>query len=118
MIRNVEYAARKKLQKTYLDGLRRYKCRGIPIIIDGEECPEKDWERIFEMSEDGGFYMGDYVGAEQGCLREIRFDKVYLCDPPESAKGRTRGKVKGLAGITAAGRKRARVSGPSHNGRN
>lgn len=71
MIRNVEYADRKKLQKTYLDGLRRYKCRGIPIIIDGEECPEKDWERIFEMSEDGGFYMGDYVGAEQGCLREI-----------------------------------------------
>ena len=56
MIRNVEYADRKKLQKTYLDGLRRYKCRGIPIIIDGEECPEKDWERIFEMSEDGGFY--------------------------------------------------------------
>lgn len=46
MIRNVEYADRKKLQKTYLDGLRRYKCRGIPIIIDGEECPEKDWERI------------------------------------------------------------------------
>lgn len=43
--------------------------QGIPIIIDGEECPEKDWERIFEMSEDGGFYMGDYVGAEQGCLR-------------------------------------------------
>ena len=57
MIRNVEYADRKKLQKTYLDGLRRYKCRGIPIIIDGEECPEKDWERIFEMSEDGGFYI-------------------------------------------------------------
>ena len=56
MIRNVEYADRKKLQKTYLDGLRRYKCRGIPIIIDGGECPEKDWERIFEMSEDGGFY--------------------------------------------------------------
>lgn len=92
MIRNVEYADRKKLQKTYLDGLRRYKCRGIPIIIDGEECPEKDWERIFEMSEDGGFYMGDYVGAEQGCLQEIRFDKVYLCDPPEPAKGRTGGK--------------------------
>ena len=32
--------------------------------------------------------MGDYVGAEQGCLKEIRFDKVYLCDPPESAKPR------------------------------
>ena len=27
--------------------------------------------------------MGDYVGAEQGKLVEIRFDKVYLCDPPQ-----------------------------------
>ena len=56
MIRNREYADRKELQRTYLDGLRRYKRRGIPIIIDGEECPETDWDRIFEMSEDGGFY--------------------------------------------------------------
>ncbi len=23
--------------------------------------------------------MGDYVGADEGCLREIRFDRVYLC---------------------------------------
>ena len=30
--------------------------------------------------------MGDYVGAEQGCLREIRFDKVYLCDPPKKKR--------------------------------
>ena len=51
--------------------------------MDGEECPEKDWGRIFELGEDGGFYMGDYVGAEQGKLVEIRFDKVYLCDPPQ-----------------------------------
>ncbi len=88
MIKNREYADSRELQKTYLDGLRRYKDRGIPIIIDGEECPETDWERIFEMGEDGGFYMGDYVGAEQGCLKEIRFDKVYLCDPPEKNKSR------------------------------
>lgn len=88
MIKSREYADRKELQRTYLDGLRRYKKRGIPIIIDGEECLEADWSRIFEMGEDGGFYMGDYVGAEQGCLKEIRFDKVYLCDPPESAKPR------------------------------
>ncbi len=73
------YAERKELQKTYLEGLKRYKDRGILILIDGEERPESDWARIFEMSEDGGFYMGDYVGAEQGCLTEIHFDKVYLC---------------------------------------
>lgn len=71
-----------KLQRTYLDGLRRYKRKGVRILVDGVECPEREWGRIFELQEDGGFYMGDYVGAEQGCLREIRFDKVYLCEPP------------------------------------
>ena len=58
----------------------------VRITIDGVECPEKEWEKIFEMGEDGGFYMGDYVGAEQGCLKEIRFDKVYLSDPPKEKK--------------------------------
>ena len=28
--------------------------------------------------------MGDYVGADEGQLREIRFDKVYLCGPPDA----------------------------------
>ena len=86
MIRNVEYGDRKKHQRTYLDGLKRYKNKGVRITNDGVECPEKEWEKIFEMGEDGGFYMGDYVGAEQGCLKEIRFDKVYLSDPPKEKK--------------------------------
>lgn len=84
-IRNMEYGDRKRLQRTYLDGLRRYKNKGVRITIDGVECPETEWGRIFELGEDGGFYMGDYVGAEQGCLKEIRFDKVYLCDPPRES---------------------------------
>ena len=91
MIRNVEYADRKKLQKTYLDGLRRYKCRGIPIIIDGEECPEKDWERIFEMSEDGGFYMGDYVGAEQGCRQGLSLRPAGACEGQNRREAETAG---------------------------
>ena len=75
------YSETKELQKTYLDGLKRYHDRGITILIDGEECPESDWGRIFELGEDGGFYMGDYVGADQGCLKEILFYKVYLESP-------------------------------------
>lgn len=86
MVGNIEYADRREHQKVYLDGLRRYKNKGVRILIDGRECPETEWERIFEMGEDGGFYMGDYIGAEQGCLKEIRFDKVYLCDPPQKKK--------------------------------
>lgn len=84
MKQTMEYRDHKRHQRVYLDGLRRYKKRGVHILVDGVECPEQDWERIFEVGEDGGFYMGDYVGAEQGCLREIRFDKVYLCEPPRN----------------------------------
>ena len=80
MIRNVEYGDRKKHQRTYLDGLKRYKNKGVRITIDGVECPEKEWEKIFVMGEDGGFYMGDYVCSDKGGLKEIRFDKVYLSE--------------------------------------
>lgn len=69
----------KKQQQAYIEGLKRYHDRGIPIYIDGKPSTEEEWYKIFETRDDGGFYMGDYVGAEEGCLREIRFDRVYLC---------------------------------------
>ena len=67
-------------RKDYLDGLKRFKKRGIPIIIDGKECREADWTRSFDVGEDGAFYMGDYVCSDKGGLKEIRFDKVYLSE--------------------------------------
>lgn len=65
-------------QQRYLEGLKRYYNRGIPIYIDGKLSTETEWCKIFETREDGGFYMGDYVGADEGCLKEIRFDRIYL----------------------------------------
>ena len=59
-------------RKDYLDGLKRFKKRGIPIIIDGKECREADWTRIFDV--------GEYVCSDKGGLKEIRFDKVYLSE--------------------------------------
>ncbi len=61
----------------YLNGLKKYEARGIPVYIDGMEPEEGDWERIFQVNEDGSFYMCDYVGAAEGHLTEIRFDRVY-----------------------------------------
>lgn len=88
--------------KTYLEGLKKYEERGIPILIDGKEAESSEWQKLFQVCEDGGFYMGDYVlteapageaggGGETGVagvygavgverrqrLKEIRFDKVY-----------------------------------------
>lgn len=88
-------------RKAYVEGLRRYQEKGVPILIDGEEADESQWDKIFEIHEDGSFYMGDYVleevrdcqdqkTADQACLgessssygkrkrlKEIRFDLVY-----------------------------------------
>jgi hypothetical protein len=62
----------------YLEGLKKYRDQGIAIIIDGEELPEEDWSKIFEVKEDDCFYMADYIPDETtGKLQEIRFDKIY-----------------------------------------
>ncbi len=61
-----------------LAGLKRYRERGVTISVDGEELPEKDWNKIFEVREDDSFYMADYISDEEtGTLKEIRFDRVY-----------------------------------------
>lgn len=88
--------------ETYLEGLKKYKERGIPILIDGKEAESPEWQKLFQVCEDGSFYMGDYVLTEVSAgeaggpeetgvagvtgaagegrrqrLKEIRFDKVY-----------------------------------------
>ncbi|MCI8515310.1 MAG: hypothetical protein HFG75_00250 [Hungatella sp.] len=70
-----EYSAEE--QKQYVDGFRRFESIGVPIYIDGQEAAEEDWEKIFQVREDGAFYMCDYVGTEEGTLKEIHFDRVY-----------------------------------------
>lgn len=64
-----------------MEGLKKFQNRGIPILIDGKTAESTDWEKIFEVHEDGSFYMGDYIlEEEEGCgraLKEIHFDKVY-----------------------------------------
>lgn len=68
---------RQEQQKIFLEGLERYRNKGIPIFIDGKECRPEEYRRLFEVREDGSFYMGDYIGAETGMLTEIHFDRVY-----------------------------------------
>lgn len=50
-----------KSRKAYVEGLKRYQARGVSVLIDGKEAEEKEWNKIFEIREDGGFYMGDYI---------------------------------------------------------
>lgn len=64
-------------QRQYMDGLKRYESKGIPIYIDGAIAQAKDGPKIFQVREDGAFYMCDYIGGEGGTLKEIHFDRVY-----------------------------------------
>lgn len=92
-----------KTRRIFLDGLRRYKERGVRILLDGKEVDIDRLEVIFEEQPDGSFYMGDYVLEDEEDLerrtaavqeraerygnevtyihaknlREIRFDRVY-----------------------------------------
>ena len=61
----------------FLDGLARYTQRGIPIYMEGKPSTRDDWMKLFEVREDGRFYMGDYIGIENGRLQAINFDCVY-----------------------------------------
>lgn len=62
----------------YLERLKKYKNMGVTILIDGEELPEIDWEKLFDIREDDKFYMADYIpDLGTGRLQEIRFDRVY-----------------------------------------
>lgn len=74
---HVEAEGAKEERTRYMNGLKRYQNKGIPIYMDGKLSNAADWERLFELREDNMFYMGDYVQAETGELKEIRFDKVY-----------------------------------------
>lgn len=90
-------------REVFLEGLKRYQERGIPILIDGKEADASAWAKILEEQPDGSFYMGDYIledaafkdsqegiacessaeyaASENGLagrrLKEIRFDRVY-----------------------------------------
>ena len=39
--------------------------------MDGKLSGQREWEKLFEVREDGMFYMGDYVQAEGGGLKEM-----------------------------------------------
>ena len=83
-----------KGSQIYVEGLKRYQKRGIRVLIDGKDACEETWGKLFEVREDGSFYMGDYIledipqeNTAKGevnedymkakRLKEIHFDIVY-----------------------------------------
>ena len=80
---------RREQQRIFVEGLQRYKSKGIQILIDGRECRPEEYRKLCEFREDGSFYMADYVGAETGLqpvIREVPFCP-YLDSPPDFSFG-------------------------------
>lgn len=76
--RSVPQADDNTLRKRYLEGLRKCRRQGIRVLIDGEEASEKRWHSLFGVSDDGGFYMADFITEPEGRVKEIRFDRVHV----------------------------------------
>ena len=68
---------RRRQEQLFLEGLERFRRRGIPIFIDGKEMLPKDYRKLF-VCEGRHFYMGDYIPGADGKLKEIHFDRVHL----------------------------------------
>lgn len=86
MMTKSEYADSRRRQQAFIKILKEYQEQGGRILMDGAEASQSDWERIFQMGEDGGCYMGDFTGITSGEVDEIHFNKAYLSAPPSQNK--------------------------------
>lgn len=57
----------------FLIELEEYVTKGVPLVLEGHISTPI---QIFDAFRESNDYMSDYVGDEQGVLREIRFDKI------------------------------------------
>lgn len=63
------YYLNERNRRKFLEGLQRYRDRGVIIRIDGKAAEASEWLRILEEQPDGSFYMGDYI-MEDGSSSE------------------------------------------------
>lgn len=57
----------------FLIELEQYVTKGVPLVLEGHVSTPI---QIFDALRECNSYMSDYIGDEQGILREIRFDKI------------------------------------------
>lgn len=59
----------------FVEMLREYNNKGIPIYINGLSMPIEDIARTCAITERGS-YMADYVIDDNQKLVEVRFDRI------------------------------------------
>ena len=65
-----------KDKQVYLEGLKKFKERGVDIVVNENITGESAWPLILSESTDDTFFMGDFVVNEgDGSLKEIRFTR-------------------------------------------
>ena len=54
----------KEDMERYIEGLKRFSEKGIPIYVDGRLSRPRQRGGLFRVRGDGMFYLGDYGPAE------------------------------------------------------
>ena len=87
-----------RTQEVFLEGLKRYRERGIRILIDGKETDESKWKKIFEprFHGDTSFYMADFVFEDEPLPETGRQREPGQVREPQAAYGR---RTAGMAGM-------------------
>ena len=63
-------------KKYFIHQLLRCKRKGIKIMINGKEAPEKEWDKIFVLKQGRIRYQGEYIHDENSILTSINFKKT------------------------------------------
>lgn len=65
--------------KIYLDGLERFKNKGVHIYVDGKSSSSKEeWYKVLMVCDSSTYYMADFIDDYEGNLKEIRFNKIKV----------------------------------------
>lgn len=104
--RTMRYHLYGKNRRIFLEGLRRYRDRGVIIRIDGKEAEESEWVKLLEVQRDGSFYMGDYiveehVSSEADATEEKQGSVAMVCEPAASYEAASQPTDSGIAGESA-----------------
>lgn len=71
---NMQKKKSEEMRKQMHSHLKKLRESGVELFVDGEAVPPKEAVRR-TVCEDSS-YMADYVFAENGSIRQVRFDKV------------------------------------------
>ena len=65
--------------RVYLEGLERFKNKGVNIYVDGVYSSSKiEWSKVLKVCDSTTYYIADLIDDYEGNLKEIIFNKIKV----------------------------------------